>query len=123
MDPSTYHDLWVNLATNSPFLAWMIYSYIQTNKDLEKTREESKMEAREIRSDAKEEEERVRLRFEKVITDLNQDRKMLVEGFSSRIDSLERGQKKIFMLLGELSEVKDKITKIELKEEIRRENI
>lgn len=123
MDPTTYHDLWVNLATNSPFLAWMIYSYIQTNKDLEKTREESKMEAREIRSDAKEEEERVRLRFEKVITDLNQDRKMLVEGFSSRIDSLERGQKKIFMLLGELSEVKDKITKIELKEEIRRENI
>ena len=123
MDPTTYHDLWVNLATNSPFLAWMIYSYIQTNKDLEKTREDSKMEAREIRSDAKEEEERVRLRFEKVITDLNQDRKMLVEGFSSRIDSLERGQKKIFMLLGELSEVKDKITKIELKEEIRRENI
>ena len=123
MDPSTYHDLWVNLATNSPFLAWMIYSYIQTNKDLEKTREESKKEAREIRTDAKEEEERVRLRFEKVITDLNQDRKMLVEGFSSRIDSLERGQKKIFMLLGELSEVKDKITKIELKEEIRRENI
>ena len=123
MDPSTYHDLWVNLATNSPFLAWMIYSYIQTNKDLEKTREESKKEAREIRTDAKEEEERVRLRFEKVITDLNQDRKMLVEGFSSRIDSLERGQKKIFMLLDELSEVKDKITKIELKEEIRRENI
>ncbi len=121
MDPSTFHDLWINLATNSPFLGWMIYSYTQTQKDLKQTREDSKDEAKEIRKEAKEEEERVRDRFEKVITDLNQDRKLLVEGFSTRISSLERGQKKIFHLLGELSEVKEKITKIEMKEEIRKE--
>ncbi len=121
MDPSTLHDLWINLATNSPFLGWMIYSYVQTNKDLKQTREESKAEAKEIRKEAKVEEEIVRDRFEKVIKDLNNDRNKLVEGFSSRIDSLERGQKKIFHLLGELSDVKEKITKIEMKEEIRKE--
>ena len=71
--------------------------------------------------DQQEEEQRVRERFEKVIKDLNEDRNKLVEGFSNRIDSLERGQKKIFHLLGELSEVKEKITKIEMKEEIRKE--
>ena len=70
MDPSTLHDLWINLATNSPFLGWMIYSYTQTQKDLKQTREDSKDEAKEIRKEAKEEEERVRDRFEKVITDL-----------------------------------------------------
>jgi transcriptional regulator of heat shock response len=121
MDPSTFHDLWINLATNSPFLGWMIYSYVQTNKDLKETREESKAEAKEIRKEAKVEEQRVRDRFEKVIKDLNEDRNKLVEGFSNRIDSLERGQKKIFHLLGELSDVKEKITKIEMKEEIRKE--
>lgn len=122
MDPTTYHDLWVNLATNSPFLGWMIYSYVQTNRDLKETREESKSEAKEIRQEAKVEEQRVRERFEKVIKDLNNDRNKLVEGFSNRIDSLERGQKKIFRLLGELSDVKEKINKIEMKEEIRKEN-
>ncbi len=122
MDPTTYHDLWVNLATNSPFLGWMIYSYVQTNRDLKETREESKAEAKEIRQEAKVEEQRVRERFEKVIKDLNNDRNKLVEGFSNRIDSLERGQKKIFRLLGELSDVKEKINKIEMKEEIRKEN-
>ena len=42
MDPSTMNDVWVNLATNSPFLGWMIYSYIKTNKQLDQTRQESK---------------------------------------------------------------------------------
>ena len=121
MDVTTYNDIWVNLATNSPFLGWMIYSYIQTNKLLEKTRDESKAEAKEIRLEAKAEEQKVRDRFEKVITDLNNDRTQLVEGFSSRISSLERGQKKIFHLLGELSDVKEKITKIEIKEELKKE--
>ena len=99
MDPSTYHDLWVNLATNSPFLGWMIYSYVTTQKDLKQTREDSKTELRELRTEAREEEARIRDRFESVIKDLNKDRKVLVEGFSGRIDSLERGQRKLFALL------------------------
>ena len=118
MDPSTYHDLWINLATNSPFLGWMIYSYVQTQKDLKHTREESKQELRELRIEAREEESRIRDRFEAVIKDLNQDRKTLVEGFSSRIDSLERGQRKLFALL---EPIKEQMSEIKMKEELKKE--
>ncbi len=104
MDPNTYHDLWVNLATNSPFLGWMIYSYMQTSKQLDATRAENKQETKELRIDAKAEEQRIRDRFEQVIQDLNKDRSLLVEGFSGRIDSLERGQRKLFAILEPLKE-------------------
>ena len=115
MDPSTYHDLWVNLATNSPFLAWMIYSYIQTNKELEKTREQSRADNEKLRQEAKCEELEMRDRFEKMISDLTSDKKQMVDGFSSRIDSLEKGQKKLFAILEPMKEqilelrVKDKL--------------
>tara|TARA_Y100000592_G_C5480855_1_gene325371 strand:+ start:3404 stop:3778 length:375 start_codon:yes stop_codon:yes gene_type:complete len=118
MDSSTYHDLWVNLATNSPFLGWMIYSYVQTQKDLKETREESKTELRELRTEAREEEARIRDRFEAVIKDLNQDRQVLVEGFSGRIDSLERGQRKLFALL---EPIKEQISEIKMKEELKKQ--
>jgi hypothetical protein len=118
MDPSTYHDLWVNLATNSPFLGWMIYSYVQTQRDLKETREHARAEAREIRSEARQEEQEIRQRFESVITDLNKDRTKLVEGFSGRIDSLERGQRKLFALL---EPIKEQIHEIKLKERIKKE--
>ena len=118
MDPSTYHDLWINLATNSPFLGWMIYSYVQTQKDLKHTREESKQELRELRIEAREEESRIRDRFEAVFKDLNQDRKTLVEGFSSRIDSLERGQRKLFALL---EPMKEQMSEIKMKEELKKQ--
>ena len=118
MDPSTYHDLWVNLATNSPFLGWMIYSYVQTQKDLKKTREDSKTELRELRTEAREEEARIRDRFESVIADLQQDRKVLVDGFSGRIDSLERGQKKLFALL---EPIKEQMQEIKIKEDLKKQ--
>ena len=118
MDSSTYHDLWVNLATNSPFLGWMIYSYVQTQKDLKQTREDSKQELRELRTEAREEEARIRDRFEAVIKDLNQDRQVLVEGFSGRIDSLERGQRKLFALL---EPIKEQISEIKMKEELKKQ--
>jgi hypothetical protein len=44
-----------------------------------------------------------------------------VESFSGRIDSLEKGQRKIFMLLEQMKEIKSKVDKIELKEEIAKE--
>jgi hypothetical protein len=118
MDPSTYHDLWVNLATNSPFLAWMIYSYVQTNKQLEQTRAENRTERIEMQNQQRADEERIRNRFEMVISDLNTDRRHLVEGFSNRIDSLERGQKKIFAILEPL---KDQIQEIRVKEQLKKE--
>lgn len=115
MDPSTYHDLWVNLATNSPFLGWMIYSYVQTQRALDRTREESKEERKELQAEHKADEQAIREKFEKVIDNLNRDRKLLVEGFSGRIDSLERGQKKLFALL---EPIKEQIQEIKIKEEL-----
>tara|TARA_R110001583_G_scaffold62699_5_gene184167 strand:- start:2231 stop:2602 length:372 start_codon:yes stop_codon:yes gene_type:complete len=118
MDASTYSDIWVNLATNSPFLGWMIYSYIQTNKALDRTRDESKAEMKELRQEGKIEEAEIRGKFEKVIEGLNQDRKQLVEGFSGRIDSLERGQRKLFAILEPL---KEQIQEIRVKEKMKKE--
>ena len=116
MDASTYHDVWINLATNSPFLGWMIYSYIQTNKDLKETREQSRAEARELRAEAKAEETEIRKRFDKVIRDLNNDRSQLVETFSNRIDSLERGQRKLFAIL---EPMKEQIVELRIKDQIK----
>ncbi len=116
MDASTYHDLWVNLATNSPFLGWMIYSYMQTNKALEKTREESKEERKQLQKEHKEDEQAIREKFEKVIEQLNVDRKQLVEGFSGRIDSLERGQRKLFAIL---EPIKEQIVELRIKQNLK----
>ena len=116
MDPNTYHDLWVNLATNSPFLGWMIYSYVQTQRDLKETREQSRAESRELRAEAKAEEQEIRRRFDKVIADLNQDRTQLVETFSNRIDSLERGQRKLFAIL---EPMKEQIVELRIKDKIK----
>jgi len=118
MDANTYTDIWINLATNSPFLGWMIYTYLQTQRDLKQTREDSKTELRELRTEAREEEARIRDRFENVIRDLNQDRTALVEGFSGRIDSLERGQRKIFAILEPL---KEQIQEIKIKDQLKKE--
>jgi hypothetical protein len=118
MDANTYTDIWINLATNSPFLGWMIYTYLQTQKDLKQTREDSKTELRELRTEAREEEARIRDRFESVIADLQQDRQVLVEGFSGRIDSLERGQKKLFALL---EPIKEQMQEIKIKEDLKKQ--
>jgi hypothetical protein len=118
MDANTYTDIWINLATNSPFLGWMIYTYLQTQKDLKQTREDSKTELRELRNEAREEEARIRGRFEAVIADLQQDRQVLVEGFSGRIDSLERGQKKLFALL---EPIKEQMQEIKIKEDLKKQ--
>jgi signal recognition particle GTPase len=115
MDPSTYHDLWVNLATNSPFLGWMIYSWFQTNKALETTRKEQKEEREKLQAEHKADEQKIREKFEKVVEQLNQDRKLLVEGFSGRIDSLERGQKKLFAIL---EPIKEQIVELRIKQQI-----
>jgi hypothetical protein len=116
MDAGTYTDIWVNLATNSPFLGWMIFTYLQTQKDLKQTREDSKVEMRELRMEARAEEQMIRERFEAVISDMQQDRKSLVDGFSTRIDSLERGQKKLFALL---EPIKEQMTEIKIKEKLQ----
>jgi chaperonin cofactor prefoldin len=100
MDQSTVTQLWMDLATNAPFVGFLLYQYW----DQRKTNKEQRDEMREIRIEAKVNEDAVRQRFEKVITELNKDRDQLVDGFSTRIDSLERGQRKLFAILEPLKE-------------------
>ena len=103
--------LWMDLATNAPFVGFLLYQYW----DQRKTNKEQRDEMKEIRQEAKANETEVRARFEKVIQDLNKDR---VDGFSSRIDSLERGQRKLFAILEPL---KEQIQEMRLKEQVKKE--
>ena len=112
MDQSTVTQLWMDLATNAPFVGFLLYQYW----DQRKTNKEQREEMREIRIEAKANEDAVRQRFEKVITELNKDRDQLVDGFSTRIDSLERGQRKLCAILEPL---KEQIHEMRLKEQIK----
>ena len=73
---------------------------------------------KEIRLEAKKQEEEIRTKFEKVINGLNKDRDQLVDAFSTRIESLERGQNKLFAILEPL---KEQIQEMRLKERMKKE--
>jgi hypothetical protein len=112
MDPQTVTQIWLDLATNAPFLGFLLYQYW----DQRKTNREQQQEMREIRLEARANEDAVRARFETVVQDLNKDRDQLIDGFSSRIDSLEKGQRKLFAILEPL---KEEIHTMRLKEQIK----
>lgn len=112
MDQATVTQIWLDLATNAPFVGFLLYQYW----DQRKTNKEQQLEMKEIRKEARENEEAVRERFEKVISELNKDRDHLVDGFSSRIGSLEKGQRKLFAILEPL---KEQIHEMRLKEQIK----
>lgn len=114
MDPNTVTQIWLDLATNAPFVGFLLYQYW----DQRKTNKEQRDEMREIRTEAKNQEREIREKFERVIKGLNADRDQLVDAFSSRIDSLERGQKKLFAILEPL---KEQIHEMRLKEKVKQE--
>ena len=112
MDQSTVTQLWMDLATNAPFVGFLLYQYW----DQRKTNKEQRDEMREIRIEAKANEDAVRGRFEKVITELNKDRETGVQTCALPIYSLERGQRKLFAILEPL---KEQIHEMRLKEQIK----
>ena len=78
---------------------------------------------KEIRTEAKAEEQRIRERFESVISDMQGDRDKLIKGLESKIgaldaksSSLEKGIKKLFLLLDRL---KEQINELKIKDEVR----
>ena len=80
-------------------------------------------EMKEIRAEAKAEEQRIRARFESVISDLQGDRDQLVKGLEVKIAaldnktaSLEKGIKKLFSMLERL---KEQINELKIKDEVR----
>ena len=114
MDQNTVTQIWLDLATNAPFVGFLLYQYW----DQRSTNKEQRAEMKEIRLEAKKQEEEIRTKFEKVINGLNKDRDQLVDAFSTRIESLERGQKKLFAILEPL---KEQIQEMRLKERMKKE--
>ena len=112
MDQATVTNLWMDLATNAPFVGFLLYQYW----DQRKTNKEQRDEMKDIRKEARDQEEVIRGRFEKVIQELNQDRDHLVSSFSDRIMSLERGQKKLFAIL---EPPKEQIQEMRIKEKLK----
>lgn len=114
MDPNTVTQIWLDLATNAPFLGFLLYQYW----DQRKTNREQQQEMREIRLEGKSQEELVRTKFEKVVEQLNADRTHLIESFSIRIESLEKGQSKLISLL---EPIQIKIQEIEIERKLQQQ--
>jgi len=118
MDPMVA-EFWIDLATNAPFVAFLLYQWHINRKDVA----EYKGEIRDLRKDSKQEEGRIRERFEAVISDMQGDRDQLVSGLEQKISaldsktaSLEKGIKKLFSML---EKMKDQINELKIKEEVR----
>lgn len=123
MDPQTISQVWIDLATNAPFLGFLLYQWHIQRKDVR----EYKSEINQLRLEAKEEEKSLRSRFEKVIADLNEDRDAIVMGLQQkiktveqRIESIEKSIKKIFAVL---LPIQDQMKQQKIKEEIKKEMI
>lgn len=94
-----------DLLVNTPFVGFLIWQYVQMRKDYKE--QQIKMDS--LRKEALEREEQIRIRFEKVITDLNSDKDQLVTGLEKRltqvetkIDQFESQIKKLFSLLNKI---------------------
>tara|TARA_Y100001963_G_scaffold46201_1_gene65145 strand:+ start:152 stop:505 length:354 start_codon:yes stop_codon:yes gene_type:complete len=113
MDPSTIHEIWLNLATNSPFLAFVIYNWYQQGKMIEAYRQEMKADRDEYDRKREDGIEKIRLRYVKVIDDLKAERK---GGIEERLLSVEKGIKRLF---ASLDKIKEEVNEIKLKEHVR----
>ena len=105
MDPSTLTQVWVDLATNAPFLGFLLYQWYIQRRDVQ----EYKKEISQLRHESKTEEKDLRERFESVIRNLNEDRDQIVTGLESRIKNIEiqivgieKSIRKVFALLDPL---------------------
>tara|TARA_R100000406_G_C3031602_1_gene103412 strand:- start:15 stop:344 length:330 start_codon:yes stop_codon:yes gene_type:complete len=94
-----------DLLVNTPFVGFLIWQYVQMRKDYKE--QSDKMDR--LRDESLQREEQIRIRFEKVITELNSDKDQLVTGLEqrlvqveSKIDQLESQIKKLFSLFNKV---------------------
>ena len=95
----------VDLFTNTPFVGFLIWQYVQMRKDIK----EQQTRTDNLRLESLQREEDIRGRFEKVITALNQDKDQLVTGLekrldtqAARLDTLESQVKKLFVMVSKI---------------------
>ena len=113
MDPSTMHEVWLNLATNSPFLAFLVYNWYQMSKRNEEYRLEMKADRDEYERKREDGIEKIRQRYMHVIEELKSERS---NGIEERLNGLEKGIKKLFHLIDKL---KEEINELKLKDKVR----
>lgn len=128
-----FHSFLLDVAGNTPFIAFLLYNWWDARKTQEKNLEKLDSQNREyhtkldqIRIESRQEEEKLRDRYQVVIADLAKDRDALLKVFDAKIsdlekklESLERAIKKIFVHLDELKGVKDTVAELKIKEEIK----
>lgn len=119
-----FQDVAMQLFINSPFVGFLLYQWWDSRKLFREQRAEMK----ELRLEAKQEENKLRDRFDAVIRTLNEDKDQLIEALQNRIlalekrfESVERSIRKLFVSIEDLKSVKTKVERIEMKEEIRQE--
>ena len=101
------NEVLVDLFTNTPFVGFLIWQYVVMRRDYKE--QEQKLETRRL--EALKREEEIRARFEKVISQLNQDRDDLVKGIEARLSEVEKKielittqVKKLFSVLQKMRE-------------------
>ncbi len=70
MDSQTIHDLWLNLATNSPFLAFLVWNWWKNLQTLESYRQEMKQDRENYEQKREDGIEKIRDRYAKIIDTL-----------------------------------------------------
>lgn len=113
MEASTIHEIALNLATNSPFVGFLVWNWWYNTRQLEQYRLEMKADRDEYERKREEGIEKIRLRYVKVIEDLKSDKK---DGIEERLTSMEKAIKKLFVMIDKL---KDEINELKLKDRIR----
>tara|TARA_Y100000401_G_C8170109_1_gene148728 strand:- start:130 stop:465 length:336 start_codon:yes stop_codon:yes gene_type:complete len=110
MDGMT-NQILVDLFTNTPFVGFLIWQYVQMRKDIK----EQQVKTDQLRLESLQREEEIRARFEKVIQALNEDKDQLITSLekrldeqSKRMDVLESAMKKLASMIGK---IKDYINK------------
>ena len=107
--------LFEQVLSHSPFIAFLLYQYWQQRKDMAIMQE--RYEA--LRKESKEEEEKLRVRYQKVIEDYSKDRQNLVDSLEKRILSQEKSIRKIFSILEELKYLKSTVKELEIEKRVR----
>ena len=113
MEASTIHEIALNLATNSPFVGFLVWNWWYNTKQLEEYRKEMKSDRDEYERKREEGIETIRQRYVKVIEELKEDKK---GGIEDRLTSLEKAMKKLFLMIDKL---KEEINELKIKEKIR----
>lgn len=83
MEPS--NQIMLDLLTNTPFVGFLVWQYVQMRKDIKEQQDKTD----QLRLEGLQREEQQRVRFERVIQGLNEDKDQLVKQLESRLTAVE----------------------------------